>query len=57
MALVDHFIGHMMLMTSAVTHILCTVEIPITAIGRQYNLRHQGCEKIEEPTLAFCLLL
>ena len=38
-----------------ITHILCTVEIPITATGSWHNLRHQDSEKVKELMLAFHL--
>jgi len=38
-----------------ITHILCTVEVPTTATGRQYNLRPQDNEKVEKLMLTFHL--
>jgi len=38
-----------------ITHILCTVEVPTPATGRQHNLRPQDNEKVEELMLTFHL--
>ena len=36
-----------------ITHILCGVEIPSTATGRQYNLREKDNERVEKLMLTF----
>jgi len=37
-----------------ITHILCGVEVPSTATGRQYNIREKDNKRVEKLMLTFC---